>query len=101
MRSEHELGEFIPIRMSLMEALGGDLAAAYVWSHIRSRGQLTDGKYQATQETLMDDLVIKRGRLRRAIAALRDGGWLTWERSDWDDATNVYEAHVPDCEVSK
>lgn len=95
MRSEHELGDFTPIRRSLMVALDGDLVAAYVWAHIRFRGQLTDGKYQATQETLMDDLVIKRDRLRRALAALRDGGWLTWGRSDWSDATHIYETHDP------
>jgi hypothetical protein len=101
MRSEHELGEFIPIRMSLMDAMDGDLAAAYVWSHIRFRGQLTDGKYQATQEALMDDLRIKRARLRRALEVLRDGGWLTWERSDWSDATNVYETHDPSSETGQ
>jgi hypothetical protein len=101
MRSEHELGEFIPIRMSLMEALGGDLAAAYVWAHIRFRGQLTDGKYQVTQDKLMTELVIGRKRLRRALEVLRDEGWLAWERSSWNDATLIYETHDPSSETGQ
>ena len=89
-------GSFTPIRPELVQAMNGDIIAAYVWAHIEFKQRINGEEYKATQPELMHALVLKRNRLQRTLNRLKDTGWLAWERSSWDDATSIYTAMEPD-----
>jgi hypothetical protein len=91
------MGPFVALRPALVRALKGDLAAAMVWSLIRFRQQLDDNQsgWRASNELLSTWTGLDARRIRRAVAALRDSGWLLVERSTTTDATNRYTAIDP------
>jgi hypothetical protein len=96
MSDAYEMGRYVAVRPALIAALGGDVAAAVVWSLIRYRQNIDDFRdgWPVTYAELALWTGLGERRLRRVTAALRSSGWLEWERVSWAEATNIYTATV-------
>lgn len=79
-----------------VEALGGDVPAAYVWARILWRSEW-EGSWVATIATIAEETGMTVKSVRGAVARLRSLGWVIGERASGKDRTLRWTPNlVPD-----
>lgn len=82
-------GDFILLRMSLVDALDGDFEAAIVLQRIAWRCE-RHGEWPATREEIQAETRLSAWKVKQALTKLRAKGWLASRRSSRADATLVW-----------
>lgn len=80
-------GDFILLRFDLVDALGGDFAAAIVFTRILWRCERLPEGWKATREAIQEETRLSEHKVKGAIKKLVDGGYITrrsagkWEKA--------------------
>lgn len=82
-------GDFIMLRMALVDALDGDIEAALVLQRIAWRCE-RDGFWKATHEDIQQETRLSEWKVKTALKTLRDKGFLNAERAGAYDPTLVW-----------
>jgi len=92
-------GDFIMLRMALVDALDGDIEAALVLQRIAWRCE-RDGHWRATHEDIQQETRLSERKVKTALKVLRDKGYLTARRATAYDATLVWSVLLDTDETS-
>ncbi len=87
-------GDFVLVRTALLDALGGDLAAAVLLQRIAWRCERAPEGWRATREELRAETHLSEWQLRKALKVLTDRGWLTSRRASRYDSVQVWQVHT-------
>lgn len=87
-RSAYTGGEFIAVRLEVVDAVGS-WEAAGVWHRICWRAE-RDGHWQTNVEQLAAECRLSVHKTRRALDELRAAGWITAERASGRDRTLLW-----------
>lgn len=87
-------GDFVLVRTALLDALGGDLAAAVLLQRIAWRCERSPEGWRATREELRAETHLSEWQLRKALKALTDRGWLTSRRTSRFDSVQIWQVHA-------
>jgi hypothetical protein len=82
-------GDFIMLRMALVDALDGDIEAALVLQRIAWRCE-RDGEWAATHEDIQQETRLSEWKVKRALTTLRDKGFISSRRVSPYDPTQVW-----------
>lgn len=82
-------GDFIMLRMALVDALDGDIEAALVLQRIAWRCE-RDGFWKASHEDIQQETRLSEWKVKNALKVLRAKGFLGSKRSGAYDATMVW-----------
>jgi hypothetical protein len=91
-------GDFIMLRMALVDALDGDIEAALVLQRIAWRCE-RDGFWKASHEDIQQETRLSERKVKGALKVLRDKGFLSARRATAYDATLVWSVLL-DTDVS-
>lgn len=81
-------GDFVLLRFALVDALGGDFAAAIVFTRIMWRCETRPEGWTATREEIQAETRLSEHKVKGAIKKLVDGGYITRESAGkWDKAS--------------
>jgi hypothetical protein len=86
-------GDFIMLRMALVDALDGDIEAALVLQRIAWRCE-RDGFWKASHEDIQQETRLSEWKVKNALKVLRAKGFLTSERAGAYDATMVWRLRL-------
>jgi len=76
-------GDFVMVRLSVVDAVGFDAAVLFGW--LRFRCELHTEGYEATYATLAAETRLSERKLKSAVKRLRDAGWIeSCRKSSWD-----------------
>jgi hypothetical protein len=92
-------GDFIMLRMALVDALDGDIEAALVLQRIAWRCE-RDGEWKASHEDIQQETRLSERKVKTALKVLRDRGFLASRRSSAYDATMVWSVRLDTDETS-
>jgi hypothetical protein len=92
-------GDFIMLRMALVDALDGDIEAALVLQRIAWRCE-RDGFWKASHEDIQQETRLSERKVKSALKVLRDKGYLTAKRATAYDATLVWSVLLDTDETS-
>lgn len=79
-------GDFILLRMALVDALGGDFESALVFQRICWRAE-RDGHWSATRQQIQDETRLSKWKVDKALRVLRERDWLLGEAEGGYDRT--------------
>lgn len=82
-------GDFILLRMSMVDALDGDFEAAIVLQRIAWRCERY-GEWAATHEEIQAETRLSEWKVKKALRMLRARGWLDSRRVSRADSTQVW-----------
>lgn len=83
-------GDFIVLRMALVDALDGNFEAAILFQRIAWRCERT-GEWEASREDLQAETRLSEWKIKAAIKKLKDMGWLDSRRRSSYDPTPVWQ----------
>jgi hypothetical protein len=92
-------GDFIMLRMALVDALDGDIEAALVLQRIAWRCE-RDGFWKASHEDIQQETRLSERKVKGALKVLRDKGFLSARRATAYDATLVWSVLLDTDETS-
>lgn len=103
-RDKYASRDFIVLHLALVDEVG--LEAALLFQRIAWRCEGEGGSWEATLDDLQEETRLSRHKVHRAVAVLRDAGWIDSDRADrfrpvltwrirWDDgASDEVENHA-------
>jgi hypothetical protein len=92
-------GDFIMLRMALVDTLDGDIEAALVLQRIAWRCE-RDGFWKASHEDIQQETRLSERKVKGALKVLRDRGFLAGKRAGAYDATLVWSVLLDTDETS-